>query len=127
MKFYKYHALGNDYIVIDPKDAGVPPDKNRIITICHRNYGIGSDGILYGPIPDSDCDFRLVIYNPDGGEAEKSGNGLRIFSRYLLDKGLVGEAPFTIMTGGGPVVSQINGDGKGVTVEMGAVSFESRR
>lgn len=127
MNFHKYHALGNDYIVIDPQDAGEPPAKNRIMAICHRNYGIGSDGILFGPLKSTECDFGLVIYNPDGGEAEKSGNGLRIFSRYLWDRGLVGETPFTIMTGGGPVVSKIQAGGRRVTVEMGTVSFDSEK
>ncbi len=53
-----------------------------------RHYGVGSDGILYGPIPDP-AGFGLRIFNPDGSEAEKSGNGIRIFARYLRDSGRV--------------------------------------
>ena len=73
--FYKYHALGNDYIVITPNefDGELTPEIIRLI--CHRNYGIGYDGILYGPFDDPECDFALRIYNPDGSPAEsKSGN-----------------------------------------------------
>ena len=126
MKFAKYHALGNDYIVIDPADAGEPPTKNQIIGICHRNYGIGSDGILFGPFPKENHDFSLRIFNPDGSEAEKSGNGLRIFSRYLYDKGLViQEEPFTILTESGPVISEIYDKGRKISVEMGTVRFDS--
>jgi diaminopimelate epimerase len=127
MKFFKYHALGNDYIVLDPADVGDEPTSQQIQSICHRNYGIGSDGILFGPFISPQGDFVLRIFNPDGSEAEKSGNGLRIFSRYLWDKGLVQEKPFIIMTEGGKVISHVHKGGKNVTVEMGKVSFDSRK
>ena len=92
MKFHKYHGLGNDYIVINPEECDIDLTTDTIRKICHRNFGIGSDGILYGPHVQEDA-FGLTIYNPDGSEAEKSGNGLRIFSRYLWDTGKVTEAP----------------------------------
>lgn len=72
--FSKYHALGNDYIVIDPDKTKLKLTEENIRLICHRNYGVGSDGILYGPIFEGDG-MKLRIFNPDGGEAEKSGNG----------------------------------------------------
>ena len=125
--FYKYHALGNDYIVLTPVEFGEELTADIIRLICHRNYGIGSDGILYGPFDDPQCDFGLRIYNPDGSEAEKSGNGLRIFSRYLWDKGLIGNRPVSIKTAGGPVKAKIDQDGKIITVDMGQVSFDSRK
>lgn len=86
LKFYKYHALGNDYLVLDPQDQLLDLTPDRIKIICHRHYGIGSDGILLGPLPSQKAPFRLRIFNPDGSEAEKSGNGLRIFCRYLWDR-----------------------------------------
>jgi diaminopimelate epimerase len=125
--FYKYHALGNDYIVLTPDEFGEELTADIIQLICHRNYGIGSDGILHGPFDDPECDFALRIYNPDGSEAEKSGNGLRIFSRYLWDKGLIGNRPVKIKTAGGPVNARIEQDGKIITVDMGKVSFDSRK
>ena len=125
--FYKYHALGNDYIVLTPDKFGEELTADIIRLICHRNYGLGSDGILYGPFDDPQCDFGLRIYNPDGSEAEKSGNGLRIFSRYLWDKGLIGNRPVSIKTAGGPVKAKIDQDGKIITVDMGQVSFDSRK
>jgi diaminopimelate epimerase len=128
MKYSKYHALGNDYIVIDPKDIpGGQLDSDQIVRICHRNYGIGSDGLLLGPLPGSECDFGLRIFNPDGGEAEKSGNGLRIFSRYLWDKKQVGEDPFSVFTIGGNVISQVSNNGRTVKVEMGKAEFMSNK
>ncbi len=125
MIFFKYHALGNDYIVINPSDVQIELTSSQIQRICHRNFGIGSDGILLGPLETAACDFGLRIFNPDGSEAEKSGNGLRIFSRYLWDKGLVGTEAFTIHTAGGIVKSWVDGEGRSVTVEMGKVSFHS--
>lgn len=127
MQFIKYHALGNDYIVLNPADVGDQLTSAQIRLICHRNYGVGADGILFGPFESSECDFALRIFNPDGSEAEKSGNGLRIFSRYLWDRELVHERPFTILTQGGRVRSRIHKGGRDVTVDMGRVSFDSRQ
>jgi len=127
IKYSKYHALGNDYIVLNPVDVGRDLNSNQIRLICHRNYGVGSDGILFGPSHSERCDFKLRIFNPDGSEAEKSGNGLRIFSRYLQDNNLVKDKAFTIETLAGPVKSQISPDSRNVTVDMGVVSFESTK
>lgn len=127
--FYKYHALGNDYIVINPTETGSLPSLNpaQIRSICHRNFGVGSDGILLGPLTGSVKEIALRIFNPDGSEAEKSGNGLRIFARYLWDKGIVKEEPVEIITAGGPVSARVHEGGKIVSVQMGRVSFDSRR
>jgi diaminopimelate epimerase len=127
MMYTKYHGLGNDYLVMDPKQVGRELTREEIALICHRNYGVGSDGILWGPVSSSDADFALRIFNPDGSEAEKSGNGLRIFSRFLFDEGLVQTAPFSISTLGGVVSSRVRADEGLVDVEMGSVSFHSQR
>jgi diaminopimelate epimerase len=123
--FSKYHALGNDYIVINPKDLPAPLSAEQVKTICHRNFGVGSDGILLGPLPAQNARCALKIYNPDGSLAEKSGNGLRIFSRYLWDAKLVGNEEFALQTDGGLVRSTVFDNGKKVRVEMGQVSFAS--
>jgi diaminopimelate epimerase len=127
MRFHKYHALGNDYLVLDPADYPDwnAPSYDQIRLICHRHYGAGSDGILWGPVRSTRADFGLRIFNPDGSEAEKSGNGLRIFSRYLFDQGKVGDKPFTIDTPGGVVEVELREEGKLITVAMGQVSFGS--
>ncbi len=127
MKFFKYHALGNDYLVIDPQDWPSPLTPLQIRAICHRNFGVGSDGILLGPLPSDQARFALRIFNPDGSEAEKSGNGLRIFSRYLWDRQRVKNEEFNIQTPGGVVKARVLDDGKTVRVEMGQVSFQSDR
>ncbi len=130
MRFHKYHALGNDYIVLDPRDfpSWKPaPTVDQIRVVCHRNFGVGSDGILWGPLPSAQSEFGLRIFNPDGSEAEKSGNGLRIFSRFLWDQGLVKHPAFTIETPGGHVQSVIKEQGRLITVAMGRVSFDSAK
>jgi len=126
MKFAKYHALGNDYIVIDPGDLPGDLDQETIRQICHRHYGIGSDGILLGPLETNSADFGLRVFNPDGSEAQASGNGLRIFARFLLDDGCAGGGSFTVQTPGGIYMCDVSEDGRSVTVQMGRVTFDSR-
>ncbi len=125
MRFAKYHALGNDYLVIDPQDLRLPLTPEQVRRICHRNFGVGSDGILLGPLPSSGAQCALRIFNPDGSEAEKSGNGLRIFSRYLWDRKIVGAGEFALDTAGGRVRATVLDNGRSVRVEMGRVSFWS--
>ena len=125
--FTKYHALGNDYIVVDPKALPAPLTTEQVKLICHRNFGVGSDGILLGPLPSTTAKCALKIYNPDGSIAEKSGNGVRIFSRYLWDIKFVGNEEFALQTDGGIVRSTVFDGGKTVRVEMGKVSFDSEK
>jgi diaminopimelate epimerase len=125
--FTKYHALGNDYIVINPKDLPAPLTTEQVKIICHRNFGVGSDGILLGPLPSSTAKCALKIYNPDGSIAEKSGNGVRIFSRYLWDTKFVSNDEFALQTDGGIVRSTVFDGGKMARVEMGHVSFDSEK
>jgi diaminopimelate epimerase len=124
--FSKYHALGNSYIVVPP-NAAEASDLTALATrICDFRLGVGSDGLLLGPLGSTIADFRLRILNPDGSEAEKSGNGLRIFCRYLWDEKLVSDALFSIETLGGVVSAEILEEGKQVKVEMGKVRFTSK-
>lgn len=125
MQIKKYHGLGNDYIVYDPEKNDLPLNPERVRLICHRNFGIGSDGILFGPIFDGNR-ISVKIYNPDGSEAEKSGNGVRIFSKYLRDEQYVQSDKFTLNTLGGDVdVEYLNDDGSMMKVMMGKVTFQS--
>jgi diaminopimelate epimerase len=129
MRFYKYHALGNDYLVLNPADypGWTAPTPEQTRAICHRNFGIGSDGILWGPLPSPSGGFGVRIFNPDGSEAEKSGNGTRIFARFLWDQKLVAKPEFTIETAGGAVRAVMRDGGRLVTMGMGSVSFDSAK
>jgi diaminopimelate epimerase len=125
VKFAKYHGLGNDYLVIEPSAWASGNMLELAPRICHRNYGLGGDGILLGPLPSSNAEVGMRIINPDGSEAEKSGNGLRIFARYLWDTGRVRHEPFRIETKGGIAPAQVFPEAGMVRVGMGRASFDS--
>lgn len=95
----KYHALGNDYLVMDGTDR-VLPTPAQIAALCDRHHGVGSDGLLWH-LPGRDgADVALRIFNPDGSEAEKSGNGLRIYARFVFDCGVLARPTFRVAVGG---------------------------
>ncbi|QXH54766.1 diaminopimelate epimerase [Pseudomonas maumuensis] len=121
MQFFKYHAAGNDYLVY--RDSA-PFDYSRqvISLICDRHRGLGSDGILVPLIKEGEM-LSVQIYNTDGSQAEKSGNGLRILCRYLWDQGIVGDAPFEISTKGGVVTCQVLDKGQRISIAMGRATF----
>jgi diaminopimelate epimerase len=125
--FFRGHGLGNDYIVMDPKELTFKLTPKNIKAVCDRNWGLGSDGIL-ALVSSKKADFGLRIYNPDGSEAEKSGNGLRIFARYLHATGKTKKKHFTVETKGGLVTIDLHidrhGDASAVTVEMGQATFK---
>ena len=125
--FVKSHGLGNDYIVLDSAEIDFDLGRAAAELICHRNYGVGSDGILL-LVPSAKGDFGLRILNPDGSEAEKSGNGLRIFAKYLYERKHASSRIFSIDTPGGLVTAEVeenNGKVHHVTVEMGRATFRS--
>jgi len=126
--FVKYHGLGNDYIVIDARNMPqIRPE--QIQRICHRNYGVGADGILHGPFDITASSCAVRIYNPDGSEAEKSGNGLRIFTRFLFDQGLIPELCTRVHTLGGEVAVAVSLNEhdlpESIAISMGTMSFKA--
>lgn len=121
--FKKYHALGNSYLVMNP-ETNTLPDTESIKIICDVNIGIGSDGILWGPEYNSHGIPMLRIFNPDGSEAEKSGNGIRIFSRFLKDMKIVTDNQFELYTKGG-TVKVLFLDTELIKVGMGKATFTS--
>ena len=125
--FAKGHGLGNDYVVMAQADLKTPLAPKAIQRICDRNWGVGGDGILL-MVPTGRADFGVRIFNPDGSEAEKSGNGLRIFAKYLWDHGHAKTPTFTVDTKGGVVECQCRvRDGRVdfVSVEMGRATFRA--
>ncbi len=120
-QFVKSHGLGNDYIVMEPQKLPFALTEENIRLICHRNLGVGSDGILALTTSDR-AEFGVRIFNPDGSEAEKSGNGTRIFAKYLYDYGHTRATHFSIDTLGGIVTADLDVvDGRvvGATMNMG--------
>lgn len=126
-RFTKGHGLGNDYLVMDEAELDFPFGPAAVRWVCHRNWGVGSDGILLRTV-SSVADVGLRIFNPDGSEAEKSGNGLRIFAKYMWERGGLRKSPMRIETQGGLVeaVCHLTGDRvTAVTVEMGRATFRA--
>lgn len=121
----KYTGLGNDYLIYDPNKSGGGLSNAYIQLVCNRNFGLGSDGILVGPLFDGGK-ISVRIFNPDGSEAEKSGNGLMIFARYLKDEGYVSGQSVAIGTPGGEVtVEYLDARAQTLRLNMGRVSFFS--
>ena len=121
----KYHGLGNDYLIFDPNKNELELTEENIRLICNRNFGVGSDGLLVGPILGNDK-LEVKILNPDGSESEISGNGVRIFGKYLKDAGYVQKNRFTINTlSGQQTIQYLNEEGTRIKVSMGKLSFYS--
>lgn len=119
----KYHGLGNDYLIYDPNKNQTQLQERHIEQLCKRNIGVGADGILYGPFFE-DGEIHVRIFNPDGSEAEKSGNGIRIFSRYLKDMGYVDKENYVLYTKAGETeVSFLDEKGNRMRVDMGYPVF----
>jgi diaminopimelate epimerase len=126
--FVRSHGLGNDYLVMDAARLPLELTPARIRLICHRHCGVGSDGILL-KVDHPDADFALRILNPDGSEAEKSGNGLRIFAKFLHDHGYTTKTEFTIHTPGGMVRAKLIREADrwvAVRVDMGRAVIDPR-
>ncbi|HEX5067130.1 MAG TPA: diaminopimelate epimerase, partial [Myxococcota bacterium] len=116
----------NDYLVVDPRELDFALTKRAVRALCDRHRGVGADGVL-ALAPARRADFGVRIYNPDGSEAEKSGNGLRIFGRYLFASGRTRRTSFTVATRGGVVALELQldrrGDASRARVAMGRATF----
>ena len=127
--FVKMHGLGNEYIVLDSANIDFQLTKQAIRRICNIHFGIGSDGIVM-KVPTAKADFGFRVYNPDGSEAEKSGNGLRIFCKFLYDYGYAKKRQFSVETLTDIVYAEIVEEKKGkamlIKVEMGKAIFTSK-
>ena len=97
LKLEKYHGLGNDYLVFDPEHNGMELTPERVKLLCNRNLGVGADGILEGPV-FKEGKIHMIIWNSDGSQTENSGNGIRIFAKYLKDADYVQKKDITIYT-----------------------------
>jgi diaminopimelate epimerase len=125
MKFEKWTALGNDYLIIEAAALPWELTPERIKRICNRPFGVGSDGILLLlPIEDPAYVAELRIFNPDGSEAELSGNGAREAALYLRHRGWTDADEFTILTKAGEVRPIIRTE-RDCTMDLGRASTSS--
>ncbi|HEX6587362.1 MAG TPA: diaminopimelate epimerase [Solirubrobacterales bacterium] len=125
MKFEKWQALGNDYLIVEAAALPWEPTAQRVRRLCDPHFGVGADGILLlAPVEDPAYVAELRIFNPDGSEAELSGNGAREAVLYLTRSGWTDADEFTILTKAGPITPTIGSD-RECTLEMGRASTRS--
>jgi len=126
MRFEKWQALGNDYIVIEREEIPFELSPNRVRAICAAHFGCQSDGILLLSRAESpDYVAELRIFNPDGSEAELSGNGAREAVLYLRRAGWTNADTFTILTAAGEITPTLTGPGS-AAIAMGRASTRSK-
>jgi len=126
MRFEKWQALGNDYVILEAEELPWELTGARVRRICDPHFGLGTDGILLLSRSD-DPDFvaALRIFNPDGSEAELSGNGAREAILYLRRRGWTGADTFSISTAAGPVTPTITSE-RTCSVAMGRATTASK-
>ncbi|XP_018492225.1 diaminopimelate epimerase, chloroplastic isoform X1 [Raphanus sativus] len=120
LHFVKYHGLGNDFILVDNRDSSEPKiTQEQAAKLCDRNFGVGADGVIFAMPGVNGTDYAMRIFNSDGSEPEMCGNGVRCFARFIAKlENLQGKHSFTIHTGAGLIVPEIQDDGQ-AKVDMG--------
>ncbi len=125
--FFKGHGLGNDYLVF-PVGGGWTASPEAVRAVCDRWRGVGADGIVLHS-PPGERPWRLRMFNPDGSEFERSGNGLRVFAAYAASRGWIAHEGFAVEVGGDRVRMRVEerlaGGVYDVSVEMGRASLDA--
>jgi diaminopimelate epimerase len=125
MRFEKWTALGNDYLIVEAAALHWELSPERVRRLCDPHFGVGSDGVLLlAPAEDPAYVAELRIFNPDGSEAELSGNGAREAVMYLRRAGWTDADEFTILTKAGPITPTIRSE-RECTLEMGRAATTS--
>ncbi|MFZ5440796.1 MAG: diaminopimelate epimerase [Myxococcota bacterium] len=125
--FFKYHGLGNDFVVLDRRASGRDIDDELTRRLCDRHFGIGADGVL-SILPEPGAAGRMVVHNADGSVAEMCGNGLRCVARYLAEHHGGRPARLSIATGAGVLDCELSYGAAGVetvTIAMGPAMLEA--
>ncbi len=125
MRFEKWQALGNDYLIVEEQELPFELTPQRITRLCAPHTGVGSDGVLLlSPDGEGEAVASVRIFNPDGSEAELSGNGVREAVMYLRRNGWAEHDSFSIRTAAGEVRPRITGE-RTCTVDMGRARLSS--
>jgi len=129
MKFSKMHGNGNDFVLIDEFNKILVPEDRKlgfVRWLCNRNFAVGADGVIFVQ-PSEIADAKFRFFNPDGSEAKMCGNGIRCFSRYVVEEGYAGNK-LKAETLAGIKELEVYFDGKWwVKVDMGKPEFEAAR
>jgi diaminopimelate epimerase len=127
VRFAKWQGLGNDYLIVEASALPGTLTAKAIGVLCDRHLGVGADGILLHEPPTGTVGgavARMRVFNPDGGEPEMCGNGVRMFARYLRQMGMVATDEFVVETLAGPIEPRLLEHGL-VRVDMGSARFHS--
>lgn len=125
--FFKYHGLGNDFVVLDRRQSGQDVDADTTRRLCDRHFGIGADGVLT-ILPAPGAAGRMVVHNADGSVAQMCGNGLRCVVKHLAERGGGRPQRLDVATGAGTLSCEIawsGGEVATVTVAMGPARLEA--
>ncbi len=126
MRFEKWQALGNDYVIVEERELPFELTAERVRRMCEPHTGIGSDGVLLlSPTDDASAVARLRIFNPDGSEAELSGNGAREAAMYLRHGGWTDRDEFAIDTASGEILPRVTGPDT-CTMAIGRATLTSK-
>jgi diaminopimelate epimerase len=124
VRFEKWQALGNDYVIVEERELPFELTPVRVRLICAPHTGVGSDGVLLvGETSESGVVAEVRIYNPDGSEAELSGNGVRQAAMYLRRSGWTDDDSFVVRTAAGEIRPRIDGDQ--CTIDIGQVRLRA--
>lgn len=130
MHFDKYVAAGNDFIIFNNLEGDIIDYKKLALKSCHRQFGIGSDGIILCEKSDI-ADIKMIYYNSDGSQGEMCGNGLRSFVKYVYDYDIIKEQNFTVETLAGikyiKIKTDTNNKIKGIEINIGHPIFEGKK
>jgi diaminopimelate epimerase len=111
LSFWKMSGAGNDFICLDNRKKSLRLSRKLIEKLCHRQFGIGADGLLVlEPAQTKSADFRMRYYNADGGEADMCGNGARCFARYSQKIARIKKKLISFDTGAGLVNAEFFGE-----------------
>jgi diaminopimelate epimerase len=128
VKFWKYHGLGNDFIILDNRDQHIHITGAGVKEICHRRFGVGADGVILVE-KSRRADIRMIIYNSDGSRPAMCGNGIRCFACFVYDKGLVKQGRIDVETDAGVLHIEVReqaGKFEAAVVNMGKPDFTSK-
>lgn len=110
LNFWKMSGAGNDFVCVDNRRKKLRLTKKQIAALCHRQFGIGADGLLAVEPGDARHDFRMRYYNADGGEADMCGNGARCFARFAQKIAKFRKPTMAFRTGAGTVTGEFLGE-----------------
>jgi len=127
LRFTKMHGIGNDFIVLDRRDASAPLPVQLVRRLADRRFGVGCDQVMtIEHSDDASCAFSYGIWNADGSTAGQCGNGVRCVLRWLADRGLVQGQGIRLLGPSGAVVADLLDDGR-IRVDMGEPQFDAAR